>query len=161
VTRWHERQVLSFSLASRTCIRQGATLFRSVDLDLPLRAPAQPRDTSELLRLPGSRNAVAAAPSGLGPWGLPKEAPPRTGFRKIVVVQMVTVDEAGQGPHPSPAAPDHLGPRRLRRGTTTKIDLDRGLQHPAAGTPMALAGRLEPGGSRAETATVNAVVSRR
>jgi len=47
VTRWHELQVLSFSLASRTCIRQGATLFRSVDLDLPLRAPAQPRDTSE------------------------------------------------------------------------------------------------------------------
>lgn len=47
MTRWHELQVLSFSLASRTCIRQGATLFRSVDLDLPLRAPAQPRDTSD------------------------------------------------------------------------------------------------------------------
>jgi IstB-like ATP binding protein len=47
VTRWHELQVLSFSLASRTCIRQGATLFRSVDLDLPLRAPAQPLDTSD------------------------------------------------------------------------------------------------------------------
>jgi len=93
--------------------------------------------------------------------GLAEGGSAKDGFSKIVVVRMVTVDEAGQGPHPSPAAPDHLGPRLLRRGTTTKIDLDRGLQHPTAGTPMALAGRLEPGGSRAETATVNAVVSRR
>jgi hypothetical protein len=87
---------------------------------------------------PGTRSPTRLVVWGL--WACRRRLPPRTGFRKIVVVRVVTVDEAGQGPHPSPASPDHLGPRLLRRGTT-KIDLDRGLRHPTAGTPTALAGK--------------------
>ena len=50
---------------------------------------------------------------GSGAWGLLKGAPAKDGFSKIVVLRVVAVDEDGQSPHPSPVAPDHLGPGLL------------------------------------------------